>query len=175
MTSSNAQKDKRICIGKIAGTHGVKGLVKIFPYCEDISLLNGTLFTDESGSDTLDITLKNPVGKYILAEIKGVDNKEDAQALKYSLFVPREILPEIDDEDAFYIEDLKGLNVLNIENETIGKVIAVQNFGAGDLLEIKPKSGQSYFIPFQDEYIIQINLDENSITLENTERFIIES
>lgn len=174
MTSSSTQNSKRICIGKITSTHGVKGLVKILPYCEDINLLNGTLFTDETGNKTLNITLKNPSGKYILASIDGVTNKEDAQEIKASLYIARNTLPEIDNDDEYYIEDLKGLTTLNANDEETGKVIALQNFGAGDLLEIKPKSGPSYFIPFQDEYVIEVNLENKTITLENTERFIIE-
>lgn len=166
--------EKRVCIGKISSTHGVKGLVKILPYCEDLSLLQGKLFIDEHSHKTLNITIKNPSGKYILAEIEGITNKEDAQDTKCSLFVPREALPEINDEDEFYIEDLKNLTALDKSGKAIGKTVAVQNFGAGDLLEIKPSSGQSFFIPFQDEYVPEVNIIEQTITLENYEHFIIE-
>ncbi|PCI56907.1 MAG: 16S rRNA processing protein RimM [Alphaproteobacteria bacterium] len=166
--------DRRICIGKISSSHGVRGLVKIIPFCEDTSLLNGTLFTDKTGNDTLDITLKNSLGKSILAHIDGVTTPEQAKLLKCSLFVPRETLPEIKDDDEFYIEDLANLNVIKPDGEQIGTVITVQNYGAGDLLEIKPKSGASFFVPFQDEYIRDINLDEKYVTVENADRFLIE-
>ncbi len=174
MTSPQTSQNKRICIGKIAGTHGVKGLVKILPYCEDINLLSGKLFTAETGNQTLNITLKNPNGKFILAEIEGITNKEDAQEHKCSLYVPRETLPEITEDDEYYLEDLKELTALNTSGETIGIIIALQNFGAGDLLELKPKSGQSYFVPFENEYVTDINLEQKTITLENASRFIIE-
>ena len=132
---------KRICIGKIASTHGVKGLVKIAPFCEDTTLLNGELFTAETGDDTLNITLKNSVGKYILAHIEGVTSPEQAKTMKYSLYVPREVLPETQDENEFYIEDLAGLEARNANAEKIGSIVAVQDFGAGDLLEIIELSG----------------------------------
>jgi 16S rRNA processing protein RimM len=174
MTSSPSHQNKRICIAKIAGTHGVRGLVKIQPYCEDLSLLEEELFTSETENKTIKITLKNPVGKFILAQIEGITNKEDAQKIKCSLFIPREALPEIDNDDEFYHEDLKNLTALNAAGETVGKTIAVQDFGAGELLEIKPLSGQSYFVPFQNEYITDIDLDQKTITLENADHFIIE-
>ena len=166
--------EKRICIGKISSSHGVKGLVKIIPYCEDTSLLNGILYTDKMGNDTLNITLKNSMGKSVLAQIDGVTTPEQAKLLKHSLYISRETLPEIKSSDEFYIEDLANLDVQDSKGEKIGTVITVQNYGAGDLLEIKPKSGTSFFVPFQDEYVRNINLDEKYVTVENAERFIIE-
>ena len=166
---------KRICIGKISSSHGVKGLVKIAPFGIDTSLLNGELYTSETGNDTLNITLKNSMGKHILAQIEGVTSPEQAKTLKCSLYVSRETLPEIDNDDEFYIEDLKGLDVIDSNNETVGSIIAVQNYGAGDLLEIKPKAGgSSYFVPFQDEYVNNINLKNKCVTIENAQDFIIE-
>ena len=165
--------EKRICLGKITGAHGVKGLVKILPFGEDLDLLNGTLYTDESTDSTIHITLKNPIGKYMIAEIEGVHSRDDAEKMKTSLFISRDALPDID-ENEFYIEDLKGLKVLDTNKNEIGSLIAVQNYGAGDLLEIKPASGASYFVPFQDEYVRDINLDEQYIIVKNAEHFIIE-
>ncbi len=93
MTSSTTPENKRICIGKIAGTHGVKGLVKILPYCDNTSLLNGKIFTEEHGDKTINITLKNNAGKYILAQIDGITSIDAAKTVKCSLYVSRETLP----------------------------------------------------------------------------------
>ncbi len=172
--TSPENTDKRICVGKISSSHGVKGLVKIVPFAEDTNLLSGKLYTGETGDDTLDITLKNSSGKYILAQIDGITSPEQAKLLKCSLYVSRETLPEINNDDEFYIEDIAGLNALNNNNETIGSIIAVQNYGAGNLLEIKPKSGDSYFVPFQSEYVKNIDLDSKTIIIENAQNFIIE-
>tara|TARA_R110001592_G_scaffold16881_20_gene71811 strand:+ start:642 stop:1166 length:525 start_codon:yes stop_codon:yes gene_type:complete len=174
MTSPTNTSEKRICIGKISSAHGVKGLVKILPYCEDTSLLNGVLFTEETGNKTLTVTLKNSAGKFILAHIEGITTPEDAKLLKCSLYVPREALPDIDDQDEFYIEDLIGLDALNDQGDKIGSVLALENFGAGDLLEIKPPSGSTYYVPFDDDYITAIDLDSRTITLENYARFQID-
>ena len=115
------------------------------------------------------------MGKYILASIENCNSRESAEDLKGTeLWISRDDLPELDNQDEFYIDDLKGLTALNQEQEQIGSIIAVQNYGAGDLLEIKPQSGSSYFVPFQNEYIIDINLEDKKIILENAESFRIE-
>lgn len=174
MTSPRAP-NKRICVGKISSAHGVKGLVKILPYCEDLELLNGALFTSEDGDKTLSIKIKNSQGKHVLASIEGITNPEDAKRLKSSLFVPREALPEINEDNEFYIEDLIGMDVKNTSQETIGTLLVVDNFGAGDLLEIKPsQGGATYYVPFQDEYVVNINVEERFITVQNTDIFKIE-
>jgi len=173
MTSPDTQNNKRICIGKISSTHGVKGLVKILPYCEDTSLLSGEVLCDETSDKTLNITLKNSMGKFILAEIEGITTPEDAKKLKNLLYVPRNVLPEIDNDDEFYIEDLIGLDA-HENDKKIGIIKAFDNFGAGDLLEIKPLSGETFYIPFQDEYVTNVDLDNKIIHVKDTERFIIE-
>jgi len=175
MTSPDQQK--RICIGKIASAHGVKGLVKVLPYCKDISLLNGELYTSNNSTDhqTLTITFKNSMGKHVLASIEGITTPEDAKKLKHSLYIPRDALPKTDN-DEFYIEDLIGLEAKNHKNgDALGTIITVDNFGAGNLLEIKPTNGTtSYYIPFNDDYVTNVDLDERYIMLKDTEAFCIE-
>ncbi|MDH5723539.1 MAG: ribosome maturation factor RimM [Alphaproteobacteria bacterium] len=164
---------KRICIGKISGAHGVKGLVKILPYCEDTELLNGKLFTNENGNESLDITLKNNSGKYILAAISGITSREDAEKLKCSLYVPRETLPEIDNDDEFYTQDIVNLVVQDSRTgSAIGEVTAVENYGAGDLLDIKLNNGDSFLLPFRDENIPEVNLDDGYIKIKDYEDFL---
>ncbi len=173
MTSPDPKK--RICIGKITATHGVKGLVKIRPYCEDMSLLEGKLYISDDLADSasLNIALKNPMGKYILASIEGITSPEDAKKHKHSLYVPREALPKIEDKNQFYIEDLIGLDAkTHIHGNTIGTILRVDNFGAGDLLEIDPTGDQApYYVPFHDDYITDIDLEKRCIMLKNVELF----
>ncbi|MCK5375291.1 MAG: 16S rRNA processing protein RimM, partial [Alphaproteobacteria bacterium] len=161
-----------------ASTHGVKGLVKIIPYCDDLSLLKGPLYTSENPADnaSLTITLKNSTGKYILASIEGITTPEDAKKLKCSLFVSRETLPNIEGEDTFYIEDLVGLTAkTHGHSDILGIIIAVNNFGAGDLLEIRPANGgESFYVPFHNDYVTNIDLEEKSVMLRNTELFRME-
>ena len=169
--------DKRICLGKIVAPHGIKGLVKIFPYGEDPNLIEtlDQVFTAKDTNKTISITLKNPMGKYILSSIEGCETRESAETLKGTeLWIARSALPHIDNEDEFYIEDLIGLTVFDEKKQTIGTILTIQNYGAGDLLEIKPNSGEPYFVPFDDDYVRDINLNKKYLTIENAEHFIIE-
>ncbi len=176
-TQSSKQASKRVCLGRIAAPHGVKGLVKILPYGEDPTLIQSLspVFTSSDKNNTVDVVLKNGMGKYILAEVIGCNSREGSDELKGTeLWVERDALPAVDNEDEFYIEDLIGLTAVNAEADHLGTIHAVQNYGAGDMLEIKPKSGASYFVPFQDEYVTEIDLDQKRIEIINSERFIIE-
>jgi len=146
-------------VGKIVAAHGVKGLVKILPLCEDISLLER--------SETHALTLKNPLGKYILAEVKGVTDRNGAEALcGCSLFVSRETLPALDQKDSYYYDDLIGLKALTENGEAAGEVIAVYDFGAGDLLEIRPVNGEEpYLLPFTDHYVPTVDMSARTVTI----------
>lgn len=153
---------ERLCVAKIASAHGVKGLVKLHVFVENLDLLNGSLFTDETGTETLSITLKNATAQHWLAELEGVNDRDAAEALRgTNLYINKEDLPETDDGE-FYVSDLIGLLVANKDNNEIGKVIAVENFGAGDLLEIKPENKESFYLPFTDDNVLEI-LDDKII------------
>lgn len=159
------QPDKRIALGRIASAHGVKGLVKILPYGDDAGLLEQAL--------DYKITLKNPQGQYILAEIHGVNDREAAEALKGTeLFIARDRLPKIEDDDSYYIEDLVGLNAVDGADTAIGKVLAVHNFGAGNLLEISTRMKGSFMIPFSDETVPDVDLQNGLVRLLNYEMYM---
>lgn len=164
---------KRICVGKISSAHGIKGLVKITPYCEDIALLNGRLYTEESGEcPVLDVTIKNSAGKHLLAYITGVDDKEKADSLKCLLFVERDALPELDNQDEFYVQDLIGLHIVDELGNKVGDIKNVDNFGAGDLLEIRPvEGGQTYYIPFHNDFVTNINIVAKIVSVKDAQQF----
>lgn len=158
---------KQIYLGKIATAHGVKGLVKVLPSDFDTALLNGPVLTEDGR--TLALTFKNPLGKYVLIAIDGVDDRDAAEALRGTkLYIPRESLPG--HEDTFYPEDLIGLDVVQ-DGAVIGTVLAFENFGAGDLLDIALPSGQSFYLPFTDDYVLET---AEIITVQNHEAMIFE-
>src|SRR5690606_12000895 len=107
------------------------GLVKILPLGDDASLMDGAVLTGDGNA--IDVTLKNRLGKYILAEIAGVRDRNAAEELRGTeIIMERDKLPELED-DSFYIDDLIGLEVVE-GGAVIGTVTGVDNFGAGDLL-----------------------------------------
>ncbi len=158
---------KRICLGKIVAAHGVKGLVKIRPFGDDPSLMNGTIYTNESGKDTLHITLKNGLGKYILAEVKDVQDRTQAEEIRGTeLYVDREILPDLD--EGHYFEDLIGMSVVDKTSAAIGKVITADNFGGGDLIEIRGPKG-TFMLPFIEDYA---SVQDDQVVIKDFEQFL---
>lgn len=147
---------KRVCLGKITGVHGIKGLVKVTPFGDDPYLIEDIrpLFTGPEGDASIELSLKQPQGSHYLAVVEGVSDRTQAEALKGTeLYVPRDALPEIEEEDSYYIEDLVGLETRTEDGSVVGPVIAVHNFGAGDLLEIRQKSGETFMLPFKNETV----------------------
>ncbi len=166
----NQTNNKRVCLGVIATAHGVKGLVRIKCEADDPHMLDGPLYTTESGAETVTLTLKNSLGsgggKYWLAAVDGVTDRDAALALRGTrLWIDRAALPALEDENEFYIEDLIGLKAVNEQNGDEGTVIAVENFGAGDLLEIRPPQGDSYYLPFTKENVPGIDITAAQITI----------
>lgn len=156
----------RVILAKIADVHGIKGLVKIFPYGEDITLLE-SIESVYAQNTPVKITLKNALGKFILAEIEGVQSREDAEKYKgQELSVDKDALPALNpEEDGYYHHDLIGLKAINEAGEEIGSVVAVDNYGAGDLLEIRKNSGEKFLLPFTDDYVPAVDLDKGSVTI----------
>lgn len=165
---------KRICIGKIATVHGVRGLVKITVYADDPHLLDrhGPVFTGEQGNDTLAVTLKNPMNKHWIGEIEGITDRDAAETLRDTeLWIDRDCLPPTD-EDEYYVSDLIGMTAIDADGQAVGTIIAVDNFGAGDLLEIKPAAGASFYLPFISDYVPEIRKNDGQVIITPPEDWI---
>lgn len=154
----------RVCVGKIASAHGIKGLVKIL-LLTDTSDFPEAVYTSENGPKMLEITIKNPLGKYVLAEIKGVTDRNAAEALgKCSLFVPRETMPSGPDHG-----DIIGKTAIDAAGTEIGIINSVENFGASDLLDIRLKSGKSVMVPLTPDFVPEIG---ERVMIVNYEAFL---
>ena len=139
-----------ICVGAIAGAFGVNGEVRLKSFCSDPSDIAtyGPLYSQD-GQRVFHITLTRPVAGGLGARIAGVTSKEAADALRgTSLFVSRDRLPALPD-DEFYHADLIGLQAFDTGGVVIGKVTAIYNHGAGDIVEITPQgAGSALLVPF---------------------------
>lgn len=170
MTKASPKKetDTRICLGKITQPHGVKGLVKVLCYADDPKLLDDRpLFTSKTGQDTMTLTMKNSAGKYWLAAVENVHSRNDADEIRQTeLWINKDILPEINEDDEYYIEDLVGMKAQTATGDDAGTILSVQNFGAGDLLEIKPKADESYYLPFTMACVPQVDIASGLVTIE---------
>ncbi len=155
-----------IMVGRVAGGFGVRGEVKITTYTEEpMSLAGFKALLRQDGSPALAIVSARVAKEGLVTRCKGIETKDAADALRgLRLYVPRESLPE-PDEDEFYLTDLVGLAVRHIsENTLLGSVKSVQNFGAGDLLEIQPAlGGQTWFLPFTRAAVPDVKIQERLI------------
>lgn len=127
----------RICVGVIGGAFGVTGEVRLKSFCAEPTAIAdyGPLFTKD-GSRSFVLKLTRPVSGGFGARLSGVKTKEEADALRGTeLFVDRARLPKLPD-DEFYHSDLIGLAALDTGGVALGRIIAVHNHGAGDILEI---------------------------------------
>ena len=154
--------DRLILIGRVAGAFGVRGEVRIAAFGEDpMALLAYRTLKREDGSPALTLT-SGRVGKGgLVVRAEGVETKEAADALKgLRLFVPRSTLPE-PEEDEFYLTDLIGLEARSPQGEALGRVKAVHDFGAGDVLEVEPaEGGATWFLPFTLAAVPQVRIAE---------------
>ena len=161
---TGAAKEERVCLGVIAGAHGVRGLVKIKSFTEvpeDVAAYGPV--TDETGGRRFTITVKGRVKGSVLAALDGVADRDQAQALHgQQLFVPRAALPVPDEEETYYQADLIGLAVEDREGRVLGRVSAVHAFGGGEVLEVVPEGGDrgdSLLIPFTKAAVPELDLE----------------
>ncbi len=157
----------RVCLGAIAGAHGVRGLVKIKSFTQDPANLTayGPL-TDESGQRRFEIAVSGQAKGVLLARIEGVEDRDAAQALRgVRLYVARAVLPEPEAEE-FYLADLIGLAVEDPDGRPLGKVAAVENYGAGDFLEIQPPEGAPLLVPFTKAAVPLVDLEGGRVVVD---------
>ena len=156
--------EKYLRVGVITSPHGVRGEVKVTTFTADpMALVSYKTLMRQDGSPALTIASARPTKGGIVARLKGVDDRNAAEALRgLKLYMSRDSLPE-PEEDEFYLADLIGLAVETTAGELLGKVKTVQDFGAGDLLEIQPKAGASWWLPFTREAVPEVRIAQGKI------------
>lgn len=140
-----------VLLGRFGAPHGVRGEIRLQSFTADpLGIAGyGPLF-DKSGARSFVLAHVRPRGKDMLvARVEGVSDRSGAEKLnRIELFARRANLPE-PEEDEFYLADLEGLRAETVEGATLGHVMAVRNFGAGDILEVRPaQGGETLMFPF---------------------------
>lgn len=160
-------KPRRVLLGRIAGAHGIRGevLIKTFTEAPENIGAYGAL-SDESGARTFKVESARATPKGVVARLQGVADRNDAEALKgVALYIDRERLPAAA-ADEFYHADLVGLEAVDGDGKVIGKVVAVRNFGAGDLLELRlAGSSRTELLPFTDATVPEIDVTAGRLIL----------
>jgi 16S rRNA processing protein RimM len=157
--------DDLILVGRVAGAFGVRGAVRITSYtAEPEALLDYRDLKREDGTPALTLVSGRPAKGGLVVRAREVETREQAEALRgLRLHIPRAALPE-PDEDEFYVADLVGLAVETPQGEPLGTVRSVQDFGAGDLLEIAPaEGGATWYLPFTRAAVPDVRLAERKV------------
>jgi 16S rRNA processing protein RimM len=153
-------KPRRILLGRIAGAHGIRGEVVIHAYTQAPENIGayGPL-SDADGTRMFTVASARVTQKGVVARLEDVNDRNAAEALKgVELYVDRERLPATDG-DEFYHADLVGLAAVDRSGETLGTIVAVHNFGAGDLLEIRlAATGKTELIAFADPVVPEVDI-----------------
>ena len=156
-----------IRVGRVAGAFGVRGELRITTYTEEpLALARYRALLREDGAAALTILSAREAKGGIIARAQGVEDKEAADALRgLVLFVDRKVLPPAD-EDEFYLADLIGLAAEAPDGSPLGKVRSVHDFGAGDLLEIQPAQGATWWVAFTREAVPTVDLAGGRIVVD---------
>ena len=155
----------RVCLGVVVGVKGLRGEVRVKSFTErpaDIGAY-GPLATEDGRAFALTVT--GSAQGVVIARIKGVADRNGAEALKGTkLFVDRVALPEAG-EGTYYHADLVGMAAVLATGEALGSITAVYNFGAGDMVEVKLADGRTELVPFTDAAIAGVDVAGGKVTM----------
>ncbi|WP_292527880.1 ribosome maturation factor RimM [Methylocystis sp.] len=157
-----------VLLGRFGAPHGVRGEVRLQSFTADpLAIATYDSLTDKNGARNFKLLSVRPQGKdMFVAKVEGVDDRAGAEALNgVEIYLPRERLPA-PEEDEFYIADLIGLRAETREGAEIGMIVAVRNFGAGDILEIAPgHGGEMLMLPFTKAVVPTVDLSTGRVVI----------
>ena len=154
-----------IQVGRVAGAFGVRGEIRITSFtAEPAALLDYKTLVREDGSPGLTLTSGRAAKGGVVVRAKEVETRDQAEALRgLKLYIPRDRLPE-PEEDEFYVTDLIGLALQTPDGEALGTIRSVQDFGAGDLLEVQPpEGGATWYLPFTREAVPEVRIADGVV------------
>jgi len=164
-----AEPEGMICVGAIAGAFGVKGEARIKSFCADPGAIADYNPLSAEDGRSFDVEITRSIKEGFAARLSGVPTREDAEALKGTrLYAPRESLPALPD-DEFYHADLIGLTVVDTGGADLGRVRAVHDFGAGDVLEVLGPNAKELMLPFTREAVPTVDLTAGRIVADLSE------
>ena len=158
---------EKVCVARIGAAHGVRGAVKLWTFTEDPCAVEdyGPLSTKD-GARHFEVASARETRDHLVVTFKGVTSRDEAERLNgVELYIPRERLPATE-EDEYYHADLIGLDAVTSANEPLGRVIAIHNFGAGDIIEIAPESGMTILLPFSNAVVPIVDIAGGRVVIE---------
>jgi 16S rRNA processing protein RimM len=171
---ASATSDKLLLMGAILGAHGIKGEVKVKSFAAKPSDIGGYgSLSDAKEKRRFDLSIvgtSDATRGILIARIAGIADRNAAEALKGTeLYVARESLPKLTDTDEFYFADLVGLQAVDESGKVFGRVVSVDNYGAGDLLLVSPDGGadadDSFVVPFTKAFVPVVDVAAGKLVL----------
>jgi 16S rRNA processing protein RimM len=167
--------DDLIQIGEVIGAHGISGGVKIYYYADSIEFLApGTQVVIDSapGRAVYKIVHARPHRKTVRVALEGVTTRNQAEALVgCGVFIPKERLPDLEEEDSYYWVDLIGLNVYSVSGEHLGEITGIIPTGANDVYVIQAPAGE-ILVPAIASVVLEIDLAGSRMIVELPEGLI---
>lgn len=157
----------RICLGQIGAPHGVRGEVRLHSFTANPTAIAAYGPLEAEDGRVFKIESLRPAKHALVAKLSGVADRDAAERLTNTkLYVPRDRLPEPADADEFYHADLIGLRAVDSAGRECGTVVAVHNFGAGDLIELRRADGaQTELLPFDAATVPEVNVRGGTIVI----------
>lgn len=159
---------RSVLLGVVIGAQGIRGEVKVKTFTGDPEAIGdyGPL-SDAKAERRFKLKVRRVAkGDVVIAAIQGIADRNAAEALKGTeLYVSRDALPEAGDGE-FYYADLVGLQAVTTDGKPLGAVVAVHNFGAGDMLEVKPEGAASVMVPFTDAAVPEVDLGARRVSVD---------
>jgi 16S rRNA processing protein RimM len=159
--------DGKVCIAKFGAAHGVRGEIRLWPFTEEpLAVASYGPLETQDGKRQFEIAAARAAKDHLVARIKGIDTRDAAEKLNgLELYVAREKLPETE-HDEFYHADLIGLAAVTQQGEALGRIVAVHNFGAGDIIEIaSANGGETKLLPFTNAVVPTVDLGARRATI----------
>ena len=155
-----------VLVGAITGAHGIRGEVKLRSFTADPGAIAAYSPLETAKGARIEIARLRPQKDGFIAILKGVTDRNAAEALRGTeLFVPRERLPE-PDEDEVYVHDLIGLPVHLADGSVLGEIVDVADYGAGDLIDVRVEGRKdTVLIPFADQYVLDADGEKIIVAL----------
>ena len=158
----------RIRVARIGAVHGVRGEVKLWSFTQDpMAVAHYGPLETEDGARRFEIETMRAAKDHFVARIAGIADRDAAASLRnVDLFVSRDKLPPIKDADTYYFADLVGLSAVDQDGAVLGKVTAVHNFGAGDVVEIAlTRGGEPLLLTFTETAVPKVDLKAGRIVV----------
>jgi 16S rRNA processing protein RimM len=158
--AARAESSQRICVARLGAAHGVRGEIKLWSFTADPAAVVDYGPFEAADGRVIEVETLRPARDFFVARLKGVADRDAAERLRnVELFVPRARLPATDDVDEFYHADLIGLAVVDASGAPLGTVVALHNFGAGDIIEIRrADANDTVLLPFTQATVPQIDV-----------------